>query len=401
MSHYKHTSCDPLIMEKVCATGQKCFHNVHFLFENTEGNPIPSDACPIDCLVSDFFIYQSNTDFPTLDFSPPRRIEDCICFTVHYKVRVWYEFTNTSGIKEVNMALGEFDRELCVPIEEVGNGCVRCVPETTNICIRCITLNCIKATLISKPANIPEYIPQFAIHVTVEKEFFCLKSSQAIVCFPICKEPCVELPPFISGQGCAPFEKEGICDNWCEDTDFDPDNCAQCPPPQVFTTTTTTSTSTTTTATFTTTFTTSTNSTTSTTSTTTNCGICPCSAYGGGTSILPSGEIAYFRLNLCPSCNFGMHFNYSTILDGPRNILKSQELLEIVCGEKYTWAEIKGKGIFAHGSDLQEVTFWVKLDSFKDRYSLTIWNNIHQTIFSTGDSPIYLAGDGISIWECD
>ena len=41
--------CTPVIMEKVCASGRKCFHDIHYLFRTETGAPIPSDACPINC----------------------------------------------------------------------------------------------------------------------------------------------------------------------------------------------------------------------------------------------------------------------------------------------------------------------------------------------------------------
>lgn len=225
--------CTPVIMEKVCASGRKCFHDIHYLFRTETGAPIPSDACPINCVVSNFAICGVQKEDCPPGTTCPRRIGDCIVFTVKYKVRVWFEFfDNASGNLEVGMASECFTRELAVPVEDVDRGCILCNPEATDICIRRINLDCIRAELVPRPCGFPNTFPPFAIEVTVEKEFFALESGRSIICIPTCRQDCIDLPfPVLPGE-CVPFERPAQCPDFCEETDLEPGRCAQCPPPQ-------------------------------------------------------------------------------------------------------------------------------------------------------------------------
>lgn len=229
---FKGFKCIPVIMEKVCASGRKCFHDIHYLFENEEGRPIPADACPFNCNVCNFNILGVTAPVPPGGF-PPRRVGDCIIFVVQYKVRVWYEFFNqVTDELEMGTAFACFDRELAVPLSDFDGGCVLCNPEETEICVRRISLDCIKAQVVPRPSGFPDTFPPFAIEVTVEKEFFALESGRSIICLPICKEECIDLPfPILPGE-CVPFEKPAQCTSFCEETDLEPGRCAQCPPPQ-------------------------------------------------------------------------------------------------------------------------------------------------------------------------
>lgn len=230
---HKKFVCTPVIMEKVCASGSKCFHDIHYLFRTEAGRPVPSDACPINCVVSNFAICGVGKEDCPPGTSCPRRIGDCIVFTVRYKVRVWFEFfDNASGNLEVGMASECFTRELAVPVENVGRGCVLCNPEATDICIRRINLDCIRAELVPRPSGFPSNFPPFAIEVTVEKEFFAMESGRSIICIPTCAKDCIDLPfPVLPGE-CVPFERPAQCPDFCEETDLEPGRCAQCPPPQ-------------------------------------------------------------------------------------------------------------------------------------------------------------------------
>lgn len=65
-------NCTPVIMDKVCATGRKCFHDIHYLFETETGLPIPADACPINCVVSNLIIFGVGSEpLPKGVFPPP------------------------------------------------------------------------------------------------------------------------------------------------------------------------------------------------------------------------------------------------------------------------------------------------------------------------------------------
>lgn len=226
------TVCTPLILEKVCASGTKCFHDIHDLFETDTGMNIPADACPINCIATGLVIIGVNTPVPPGGF-PPRRVGNCIIFTVQYRVRVFFEFTDLiTNTLEIGSASGTFDRELAVPVTDIQGGCVLCQPEETTICVRRIAFDCIRAALVPRPAGFPMTFPPFAIEVTVEKEFFALQSGRSIVCIPTCVEECIELPfPVLPGE-CVPFEKPAQCPTFCQETDLQPGRCAQCPPPQ-------------------------------------------------------------------------------------------------------------------------------------------------------------------------
>jgi len=224
--------CTPIILEKVCASGIKCFHDVHYLFETDTGDPIPADACPINCIANNLAIIGVNVPVPPGGF-PPRRVGNCIVFTVQYRVRVFFEFVdpNTNTI-EVGLAVGVFDRELAVPVESFNGGCVLCEPGETEICIRRLNFDCIRAALVPRPAGFPPTFPPFAIEVVVEKEFFALESGRSIVCLPTCVEECIEIPPPVLPGECVPLEREPQCPSFCQETDLEPGRCAQCPPPQ-------------------------------------------------------------------------------------------------------------------------------------------------------------------------
>ncbi len=229
---HKKFCCTPVIMEKVCASGQKCFHDIHYLFKTDAGVPVPADACPINCIASNLKIVGVNAPVPPGGFAP-RRVGDCIIFTIQYKVRVFFEFFDTaSDSLEMGTASGCFDRELAVPVEDFQGGCILCKPEETEICVRRINFDCIRAVLVPRPAGFPTTFPPFAIEVTVEKEFFALESGRSIICIPTCANECIELPfPVLPGE-CVPFEREPLCDEFCQETDLQTGRCAQCPPPQ-------------------------------------------------------------------------------------------------------------------------------------------------------------------------
>lgn len=223
--------CTPIILEKVCSSGTKCFHDIHYLFESETGMDIPADACPINCIANNLAIVGVDIPVPPGGF-PPRRVGDCIVFTVRYRVRVFFEFIDAAGEVQVGMASGMFERELAIPVEDFDGGCVLCEPEDTDICLRVLNFNCIRAVLVPRPAGFPTTFPPFAIEVTVEKEFFGLESGRSIVCLPTCVEECIDLPtPVLPGE-CVPFERPAQCPDFCQETDLQPGRCAQCPPPQ-------------------------------------------------------------------------------------------------------------------------------------------------------------------------
>ncbi|MFY9378242.1 MAG: hypothetical protein WAP58_08625 [Peptococcia bacterium] len=401
--------CTPLILEKVCASGTKCFHDIHFLFESVTGQDIPADACPLNCIANNLFIIGVNAPVPPGGF-PPRRIGDCIVFTVQYRVRVFFEFTDPfTGNIEVGQAQGVFDRELAVPVEDFNGGCFLCDPNDTEICVRRVTFDCIRAALVPRPPGFPSDFPPFAIQVTVEKEFFALQSGRSIVCVPTCVEECIEIPPPVLPGECVPIEKEAQCPCFCEESDLNPGNCAQCPPPQnCDTTSTTSSTTSTTSSTTSTTSTSTTTSTTSTTSSTTQVPVCDCFATGGGTSTLPNdafpvgarGEVASLGFNACPGCNFNANVEYNLDINGVQFNLMGPDLVSINCNEDNTEATIIGTGDWGTASNRQDVFFTLVVNDPNNTYTLEIRDLASQLVFDSGANPITLTGQGVMVREC-
>lgn len=411
--------CTPLLLEKVCATGTKCYHDIHYLFESDTGLPIPADACPLNCVVNNLVIIGVDIPVPPGGF-PPRRVGDCIIFTVQYRVRVFFEFFDAAtNSTEVGTAEGTFERELAVPVEDINGGCITCNPQEIDICIRRLNLDCIRALVVPRPAGFPGTFPPFALEITVEKEFFALESGRSIVCVPACVLECIELPfPVLPGE-CVPFERPGRCPSFCQESDLEPGNCAQCPPPQISsTTTTTTSTSTTTTTTTTSatttttttsaTTTTTTTSATTTTTTTTAQGFCECFTTGGGTGTVTSnqaipqnaiGEGVSLGYNACPGCNFNANVTFSISINGEQQTLLGPDLISLDCDANNTTATIVGSGDYGTGGNRQDVTFTLIVNEVNNSFSLVIRNLANTVLFSTGGF-IALTGQGVMVRDC-
>lgn len=211
----------PVIMEKVCASGSKCFHDVYYLFQTECGNPVPADACPINAVVSNFVVCGVGCEPCPPRVLPPRRVNDCVLFTVKYKVRVWFEFFDAgSGCLEVGMASEFFTKEVAIPVEDIDGGCILCNPESVDLCIRRLKLDCLRALLVPRPSEFPCTYPPYAIEVTVENEYFALESGRSIVCILTSNEDCIDLP-FPNGScPCPPFEREPQCCEYSEQFNY-------------------------------------------------------------------------------------------------------------------------------------------------------------------------------------
>lgn len=225
-------NCTPVIMEKICASGSKCFREIHYLRQTGKGCPIPPDACPINCVVSNFVICGTGCAACPPGVLPPRRVGDCILFTVKYKVRVWFEyFERESKCLEVGMACESFLREFAIPVENIDGGCILCNPEAVELCIRRIKLACLCASVVPRPVGSPPNCPPHVLEVTVESELFALESGRSIICVPTCAGTCLDLPAPDSPDECVPFARDPQCASCCQETDFEAGRCAQCPPP--------------------------------------------------------------------------------------------------------------------------------------------------------------------------
>ena len=206
--------CKPVIMDAVCSSGSKCFRETSYLFTDEVGNPIPGDACILNCRVSGLNIFDSE------------RTNGCFRLVGKYLVRVIFENPTTGDIGVVEKKV-KFTVQ--IPAREIDGGCVLCGDQTTEICIIPTKFHCLEACL-----EFEDGVPR--IRVVVEKEFFAAETGRSIVCIPACPtEACIDIPDIIAGVECpACFEDDPLCDDWCaEDEEDTPGNCDQCPPPQV------------------------------------------------------------------------------------------------------------------------------------------------------------------------
>jgi len=211
--------CRPVIMDAVCATGRKCFHETWYLYTDTATNPLPLDACVINCRVSGLNIVTS------------ARLGNCYRLTGNYTVRVWFENPATG---EVGLAERVVDFNVQIPVEEVAGGCVLCGDQSTEICVVPVRIHCIEACI--EPVTDPDVPFAVRIRVVVEKEFFVAETGRSIVCLPSCPtEECIDIPTPVGPVECPScYTEDSECFDWCaEDEEVSPDNCDQCPPPQV------------------------------------------------------------------------------------------------------------------------------------------------------------------------
>ncbi len=221
--------CRPVIMDAVCACGEKCFHEASYLFEDSECCPIPPEACPISCIVTNL---QVDTD--SIKRIPGDLLGSQGCFQVSgsYDVRVVFEI----GTADVRMAKGTFDFKVNVPVT-TDYGCVLCNGSETEFCVITRTFQCISADLVEvEKDNCRCEEDRYAIKVVAEKKFFVVEQGETLICLPVCPtEACDCIPPGpVAGAECIPFRKEPTCEEWCfEDERECPNFCSsECPPRQ-------------------------------------------------------------------------------------------------------------------------------------------------------------------------
>jgi hypothetical protein len=169
-------------MEVVFGTGRVCSGSTHYLSESEDGSPIPADACPINCVINDFLIH--GQECPGI---PPQKDGKSVRFTVGYQVRVWYEYcdSETRG-RDVKAASKVFEQELIVPLCPTGSQQLVLREDDHTLIIKKITMNAVRAELVSKPGGFPEDFPPYAIQVFLEKDFFAMAIGRAVVCVSSC-----------------------------------------------------------------------------------------------------------------------------------------------------------------------------------------------------------------------
>jgi hypothetical protein len=176
-------------MERVFGSGSRCFYGTHCLFESEEGDPIPADASPINCVISHFVIYGVGGETAPEGVLPPRKIGNCIYFTIGYQIRVWYEYYSAeTRTCEVAVASGAFDQELAAPLDQTGQGQWSLDQEDQTLFIKKIALNAVRVELASRPEGFSGKCSPYVIQVTVQKEFFVLTVGKSVVCISGCKD---------------------------------------------------------------------------------------------------------------------------------------------------------------------------------------------------------------------
>jgi len=219
--------CRPVLKDVICAFGEKCFHNTHYICENNSGDCLPSDACPFNALVNNLQIHSVC------------RASGCVRITGTYDIFVWYRYNGQRMVGEAQRLGVPFAVQ--VPIFAVGDGCGTIVCEDgcaleTQVCAQNTRLEVIEAVLeADKKVHGREACPGcgMRLKVVVEKVFQAFEHGPQVVCLPVCTpESCPPPTGGPIGGECQPFVKPSTCPTFCvEDEVFSPDKCDECPPP--------------------------------------------------------------------------------------------------------------------------------------------------------------------------
>ncbi|MDS1029703.1 hypothetical protein RDV78_04175 [Bacillota bacterium LX-D] len=226
MSKHIDFECRPVLKDVLCAFGEKCFHNTHYICETMEGDCLPSDACPFNALVNNLII---------LSITPTN---GCVKITGTYDIFVWYRFNNQRMIGQVQRLGVPFNVQ--VPIFEIEGGCNPIICEDgntlgTQICAVNTRLEVVEAVLESDARkDHQEACPgcPSRLRVVIEKVFQAFEHGPQVVCLPVCAPGNCPAPTAGPVGPCPPFVGPTKCSYPCrEDEVFKPDNCDQCPPP--------------------------------------------------------------------------------------------------------------------------------------------------------------------------
>lgn len=227
--------CRPVLKDVICSFGEKCFHNIHYICRTTNGDCIPSDACPFNAIVNN------------LEINSVARANGCVRITGTYDLFVWFRFNGQRLIGQAERFNVPFAVQ--VPIFAVDNGCREIVCEDggilgTQVCALNTRLEIVEAVVERDDFDDDHHhchdenvCPGCSVRlkVVVEKIFQAFEHGPQIVCLPVCPpELCPPPTQGPIGGECPPFMRPTECPDFCEqDEVFNEDNCDQCPPPQV------------------------------------------------------------------------------------------------------------------------------------------------------------------------
>ncbi|WP_227763823.1 hypothetical protein [Zhaonella formicivorans] len=225
--------CRPVLKDVICAFGEKCFHNIHYICETINGECIPSDACPFNAIVNNLQIHTVS------------RTNGCVRITGTYDIFVWFRFNGQRMIGQAERLCVPFNVQ--VPIFAVNDGCKTLVCEDgeilgTQVCALNTRLDIIEAVVERDVDHHHHHSPievcpdcEFRLKIVVEKIFQAFEHGPQVLCIPVCPpEACPTPTEGPIGGECPPLTRPTKCPDFCrQDEVFNPDNCDQCPPPQV------------------------------------------------------------------------------------------------------------------------------------------------------------------------
>lgn len=216
--------CRPVLKDVICRFGEKCFHNIHYVCIPED---IPEeDVCPFDANVSN------------LRINTVERAGNCVRISGLYDICVFFRYDEGRRIGTACREDVAFTVQ--VPVQPVNGGCYDIYCESglleREVCAYNTRLEVVEATVEPDGEGDEDFCEErdFRIRVVVEKIFRAFEHGCQVICIPACPQDVCVPPPTTEAPFCPPFVRPTECPSFCEsDEIFYPDNCDQCPPPQV------------------------------------------------------------------------------------------------------------------------------------------------------------------------
>lgn len=245
----RELECRPVLKDVICAFGEKCFHNIHYICETTTGDCIPTDACPFNAMVNN------------LEIQSVTRTGGSVRITGKYDLFVWFRYNGQRMIGQAERLNVPFT--VHVPLFSVNNGCREIVCEGgvvlgTEVCALNTRLEVVEAVVErddkkhghcrqdGEQMEIIEVVEEegkeqsedglerhhkgkenicpgcpVRLKVVVEKIFQAFEHGPQVICIPAC-DPEFCPPPTESPIECKPFIRPTKCPEFCvQDEVFD------------------------------------------------------------------------------------------------------------------------------------------------------------------------------------
>lgn len=111
----RELDCRPVLKDVICAFGEKCFHNIHYICRTTDGDCIPSDACPFNAMVNN------------LEIKSVTRSGGNVRIRGKYDLFIWFRYNGQRMIGQAQRLNVPFSVE--IPLFSVNDGCREIVCE--------------------------------------------------------------------------------------------------------------------------------------------------------------------------------------------------------------------------------------------------------------------------------